>query len=273
MRVGVAEADELDSLSGMVASRTQDGVLYAHPDHGGPIFFAMAPSGQILARFRLSGLQPTDLEDIAATPESDGESFLFLADTGNNAARPGSGSGRAEVQVYRVAEPTVPDTPAAAEQVLENWERLRFTYPDRPHDGETLLVDPETQDLYIVTREQSGTAMVFRAPAGAGADAPAVLEKIAEIPLGDPGSRVDQATAGDISPSGDRALLRTYAEVLLWVRPPDMTWASVFAGAPLRLMAPNEPQSEAITFARDGRSWYSSGEQEPAIYQATETCP
>jgi hypothetical protein len=38
------------------------------------------------------------------------------------------------------------------------------------------------------------------------------------------------------------------------------------------LLVANEAQSEAVTFAADGKSWLSSGEAEPTIYEALGNC-
>ena len=36
--------------------------------------------------------------------------------------------------------------------------------------------------------------------------------------------------------------------------------------------APTEAQSEAVTFSADGSAWYSSGEQQPVIFESLAAC-
>ncbi|HWA71846.1 MAG TPA: hypothetical protein VG937_05925 [Polyangiaceae bacterium] len=266
--LGKAEPSTLSTLSGLVASRAQPGVLYAHADRSGPRFFALTKAGHALGDFSLTGVQATDWEDCAIGPGPAAGSYLYFGDIGDNTARPGTGSGRAEIQVYRVREPTVSLTQTSTQQNIADFQRMRFTYPDRPHDSETLMIDPANGDYIIVTREADGSAVVFQAPGSTPPDMPKVLSRLASFQIGAEG-----ANAGDISPTGDRALVRSYEAALLFVRAPGATWATAFGTMPRSLLVANEAQSEGATFGADGRSWLSSGEVDPTIYEAKATCP
>jgi hypothetical protein len=147
---------------------------------------------------------------------------------------------------------------------------LRFTYPDGAHNAETLMVDPVTGDILIVTKETSGISGVFSAPGSTPVDTPTALMRVAMIQFQGSGTAI-QAGGGDISPTGDRVLVRTYNSIRLWPRA--ATWMATFAATPVTLPSPTEPQSEGLTFSADGRAWLSSGEQAAAIYQANATCP
>jgi hypothetical protein len=266
--VGKAEPPLLSTLSGLVASRAQPGVLYANADRSGARFYALTKAGRTLGDYTLTGLTATDWEDVAIGPGPAAGSYLYFGDVGDNAARPGAGAGRAEIQVIRLPEPTVSLTQAATPQNVTGWQRLRFTYPDRPHDCESLLVDPKTGELLIFTREGDGSAVVFQAPASTPPDTPTVLTRLVALQVGGLG-----ANAGDISPTGDRALIRTYERALLFVRAPGASWAATFATMPHLLPVANEAQSEGATFGADGLSWLSSGEVDPTIYEGRATCP
>jgi hypothetical protein len=82
-----------------------------------------------------------------------------------------------------------------------------------------------------------------------------------------------QASAGDFSPSGDRVIIRTYTAIYLWPRVAGASLAPTFAAMPKTLPSPTEQQSEGLTFAADGLSWFSAGEQSPNLYQGKATCP
>ena len=272
-QVGEAQAPELVALSGMVASREQPGVLYAHADQANSArFFALDVSGTTLGDFTLSGAVADDSEDLAVGTGADGSSWLYLADIGDNPARDNPDLARSEIQVFRVPEPTVTVGQSPVEQPLTNWELLRFTYPDVPYDAEALMVDPVTDALVFVTREPDGTATVLQAPASTLPDTPTVLEEIATIDIASADPAGAFVTAGDISPSGDRVILRTYEAVLVWARGPGSTLAATFAAAPISAPAPAEAQSEGITFSADGNAWYSSGEQQPVIFESLSAC-
>jgi hypothetical protein len=268
MALGKAEPPLLSTLSGLVASRTQLGVLYANADRSGARFYALTKAGKTLADITLTGLTATDWEDVALGPGPAAGSYLYFGDVGDNAARPGAGAGRSEIQVIRLKEPTVSLTQASMQQSVADWQRLRFTYPDRPHDCETLMVDPGNGDFLFVSREADGSAVVFHAPGSTAPDTSTVLTRLVSLQVGASG-----ANAGDISPTGDRALIRTYEAALLFVRAPGATWAATFATSPRLLPVANEAQSEGATFGGDGLSWLSSGEVDPTLYEGRANCP
>ena len=271
--VGTVEATDLTELSGLVASRVHPGVLYAHADVGVPLFVAMDTAGKTLGTFTVLGAGSQDWEDISVGKGPDGTDVIFIGDIGDNSARDGMGKTREQIAVYRVPEPDVSVGQAAVVQTLTQFETLLFTYPDRPHDAETLMVDPITGDILIVTKEDDGNSSVFRASGTTPVRQSTVLEKVAGLTFGVPGSGSAHASAGDISPSGDRILIRTHTAILLWPRLADAGWDTTFAAAPRSLPAHDEPQGEGLTFAADGHSWFSAGESDPTIYQGKENCP
>jgi len=269
--VGAIEEPALDQLSGLVASRTQPGVLFAHEDStGAPILYALDTSGRALARFTLAGAPNFDWEDIALASGPSGPE-LYIGDIGDNAVRTGPAA-RDELQVIRLPEPTVALDGAPSEQTLTEFDVLRLRYPEGVHESETLLVHPLTNDIVLVTRSSSGDSRVFRAPGSTPRDTLTTLEEIGRIAF-DPSGQGAIATAGDISPSGDRVLVRTYTRVYVWAAPMGEALADVFRGAPVVQDFAVEPQGEGITFSADGQSWIAAGEQEPTLYRAAARCP
>jgi len=270
--VGSIDLPTIDQLSGLVASRTQAGVLFAHEDStGDPIVYALDTSGRTLASFDITGAPNTDWEDIAIGSGPSGSPQLFIGDIGDNAVRTGVPS-RAELQVIRVPEPAVTLDQPRSEQTLSAFDVLRFRYPDGAHESETLFVHPVTGDIVVVTRSGSGDSRVFRAPGSTPPDTLTTLEEIGRIAF-DPSGQGAIATAGDISPNGDRVLVRTYTRVYVWAAPIDMGLGDVFRQEPEVLDFAVEPQGEGISFAGDGHSWLAAGEQEPTLYRALARCP
>lgn len=265
------EAAALGQLSGLVASRRQPGMFYAHVDAGAPAeLFVFDRAGAHLGTVILSDLETSDWEDIAAAPaRDDGTSVLFVGDIGDNAARMG-GAARGDLAILRFVEP---DPPSAGESVeVADWERIPIAYPEESHDAETLMYDPLADDLVLVTKDDSGASHVYRLPASSPADELVTLELVAEVQIGEDGSRGAQASAGDISPSGDLVLVRNYENALLWPRAPGQSLAEALASPPLVLETASEPQSEGISFGADGASWFSAGEQDPTLYEALAGC-
>ena len=76
----------LPEASGLVASRTAAGRLWAHNDSGKPEVFSLDTKGQVTGRVLLSGAALEDWEAMATGP-CGGGTCLYLADIGDNEAR------------------------------------------------------------------------------------------------------------------------------------------------------------------------------------------
>ncbi len=202
----------------------------------------------------ISGAQAVDWEDIARAPPGRG-SDLYLGDIGDNAKQ------RASVQVYRVAEPDSASAPAAA-------EALDLTYPGgQAWNAETLLVDPLSGDLYIVTKELLGSSPVFRAAAPLPFGGSVELAQVATIDFAKFGGGT-LATGGDVSPDGSLVIVRTYGTAFAWRRPKGAPLEAAFATEACPLPLAKEPQGEAIGFADDGSSYFTVSEgASPTLYR------
>jgi hypothetical protein len=221
-------------------------------------------AGKSLGEYALMGVSQTDWEDIAVGQGPGAGSYIYVGDIGDNSAN------RTGVQIYRLPEPEVTTTQAAVKMTV-TAQVLRFTYPDGAHNAETLMVDPVSGDILILTKDTNGTSTLFKAANSTAVDTPTMLEKVTTVQIGMSGTMAAQAGGGDISPTGDRIIVRAYTTTLLWPRA--STWAATFMVAPKMLTSPTEPQAEGVSFAADGRSWLSTGEQARIIYQMQSTCP
>ena len=275
---GSVETELLTEISGLVASRSQQGVLWAHNDSGDIArVFAMTDDGRHLATYTLSGVQAIDWEDMALGPGPiEGADYLYLGDIGDNAAE------RPEITVYRVLEPD-----AGSDGELADVEALVLRYPDRPHDAEVLLVDPLDGSIYIITKEiTGGPSTVFRTPADAGPDA--VLEEVAMVdfralefavePPQDAGLLVLNVgwlpTGGDVAPDRSAVAIRTYAGVWVWEIQENAELWEAFTGEPCEAPSTIEPQGEALAFDAGSAGFYMASEGiNPPIYYTGPASP
>ena len=148
----------LNEVSGVAASRVNPPALWVHNDSGGePTAYAISPTGKMLGAYPVDGATAVDWEDIAVGPgPKQGTSYLYLGDIGDNASE------RNPITVYRVPEPTGPLDGTGA--TLTGTEKFSLRYPDGPVDAESLIVDPQSGDLFIIDKEYtSGIGKVFRA--------------------------------------------------------------------------------------------------------------
>lgn len=253
----IANSD-LREASGLAASRMNPSVLWSHNDSGNnPRLFAMTPDGRDLGAYQLAKSDLEDWEDLAIGPaEKPGEWYLYVGDIGTNTKE------RHRVSVYRVLEPKVTLEQEPVKRKLRNVERFDFTYPDEQvHDAETLMVDPRTSDLYIVTKPRSDTPRLYRAKAPLSPRETRVLEQIALLSVFDRGTkRSTLVTAGDISPDGSQILLRTYSTAYLWQRQDGESIDNAMRLDPCPVPLSHEPQGETIAFSPFGNGYFTVSE-------------
>jgi hypothetical protein len=262
------QVPELLEASGMVASELNPGVIWAHNDSGDVArVFAFDAAGAARGAWDIAGAEAMDWEDMAKGPGPDEDAwYLYLGDIGDN------GSERPEIVVYRVREPEIGD---GAGGTLEGAERIVLRYPDSPHDAETLLVDPFSGDLVIVTKEVVvGDAGIYVAPwemLGAGGGVMERAGTITKATLTPSGTASDDAsvlvrgvgwlpTSGDLSADGGMIAIRTYATVWIWARDYGETLAQALAGEPCEAASAVEAQGEAIAFHADVDGYYTISE-------------
>ncbi len=258
---GVVQHAPLREASGLVASRKHPGVLWSHNDSGdGPRLFALTTSGRHLGVFTLDGAEARDWEDLAiGAGPSPGVDYLYAGDIGDNESQ------RDLTHVYRVAEPAVDVDQAPVDTTLTGVSTITLRYPDGPSDAETLLVDPLTSDLYVITKRSTEVA-IYRAAAPQSTTEVIVMERestlsLARVPLAPAAGQ--GAVGGDIAPSGLEVLLKTYVEVYYWKRASGAE--SLFAHPSVTLPYVPEPQGEAIAWAADGSGYFTLSEEAPSI--------
>jgi hypothetical protein len=216
----------LDEVSGLAVSRRAAGVYWAHNDSFGPeVLYAIRASGEVLARVRVRGAPNLDWEDLASF-ELDGQSWLALADIGNNlgADEP--------LHIYVLPEPSLDAREVAVHA------RYRFRYRDGPRDAEGLAVDVPNRRFLIADKGRR-PAGLYALPMQPGAD---VAERIADMPLWPEGATQPaqpiqvswraMPTALDLSADGLNLLLLTYRHIMAFRRAPAEDWAQALKRPP-----------------------------------------
>ncbi|MFH1466070.1 MAG: hypothetical protein ABIO70_16925 [Pseudomonadota bacterium] len=246
-------APGLAESSGVAPSLLHPGTFWTLNDSGNPPeLFRFDLEGHLLERRLVEGLTNRDWEDLASGPCPERDTpCLYIAEIGDNKRRYG------HVAVFAVREPppdAAPDQPA--QRVAHWWAR----YPDGARNAETLLRDPGTGRLYLVTKEKSGASEVFRFPERP-ADEVGVLEKVADVAFPGESDEFRQATGGSWSADGRRVIVRTYMVAWEWdVDPahPEAFWTE----PPRRAWLALEQQGEGITYLPDG-ALLTTSEGEP----------
>ena len=243
----------LEEVSGLVASQRYPNRLYVHTDSGGEAaVFVLDTLGNELGRLDLSELKNRDWEDIAIGPGPNGSSYIYVAEIGDNEAK------HEEIYLYRFAEPELLQAiPSAA------IDQVKLQFPGGPKDAETLLADPITGTLFLVSKREPKNAL-YQVPATAFEKGSATLEKVHEFDF-------NSSVAGDISKDGSQILIKTYLAVFYWKRTDKQSLVEALKAVPIRLPYVPEPQGEAIGFNFKGDAYFTLSEKRngvmPTLYR------
>jgi hypothetical protein len=241
----LGEVDKrLEEASGLAASVANPGLLWTLNDNGNPPeVFLIDQHARIRLVCKLPNVRNRDWEDIAigAGPE-EGKNYIYVADIGDNQAQYDFKI------IYRFAEPVLYQE---KEIVITEYDTLALRMPDGRRDAETILIDPLTHDLFIVSKREAHVGL-YRSRYPFAHDT-TTLEKVSTL-------RLTSIVAGGISPDGREVLLKNYGEVFYWRKSNNETLPELLAQEPIRLDYEREPQGEAIAWSRDGSEFYTLSE-------------
>ncbi|MFC1538295.1 hypothetical protein ACFL6H_02635 [Candidatus Latescibacterota bacterium] len=253
VNLGLIEYGGINEASGIAASRKNIGVLWTHNDSGDIArIFAIDTEGKHRGIFQLKGVSARDWEDIAVGPGPvEGEQYIYIGEIGDNNARYNL------KYIYRIIEPEINPSGAPVETIIGTIDRITFRYPDGNRDAETLMVDPQTKDIYVVSKREPQVC-VYRLPYPQSTNEPIVPEHVATLDL-------TNTNSGDISPDGSEILIKTYTTIYYWQRAESQDLWRAFDSKPLVLPYIPEPQGEAVTWKLDGSGYYTISEEKPGL--------
>lgn len=235
------------------------GVLWTHNDSGGGAFiFALNEKGEKLGTWKVAGVENVDWEDIATYITAKGECFLLIGDIGNNTRT------REVFTIYRVREPNISeaknDSSKANPLITENAQAINFEYPDLRRDSETLMVNPRSGDIYVLSKRISDSSGVYKLAANYEIGKTNNLEKIADFTV--PAIPNGLLTGGDISPDGNRVVICDYFSAYEIVLPENAkNFDEIWKLKPKVVELGEREQGEAVCYSADGNSIYATSEK------------
>ncbi|MEL6534316.1 MAG: hypothetical protein AAFQ98_02830 [Bacteroidota bacterium] len=242
---------EMVEISGLVASRQYPGYLWVHNDSGDePRLFCLDDQGNLVGIFQVEGIALRDWEDITIGLGADSVWYLYIGEIGDNAAI------HDELYIHQIVEPD-PTQPGPVPVA----GTMSFVYPDGARDAETLMHDPVTDELWVVSKREDRVAIYHL---GAFTTSHITADKASfTLPF-------TLAVAGDISPAGDEILIKKYDTVYYWSREPAQSILEVLEQTPKYLIYQEEPQGESIAWAEDSMGYYTLSEMRnevtPVLY-------
>jgi hypothetical protein len=237
----------LDEASGLAASQTIAGHFWVNEDSGNPAQLnLLATNGTLAGRIPIPGISNRDWEEIAIGPGPQaGVSYLYIGDIGDNQSQ------NEMNYVFRLAEPK------SLSEAVGPVDRISFRYADGARDAEALLVDPQSNDIWIVTKGEARVRL-YHLPYPQSVSTVNTATFMGDLPL-------TMVTAGSISPKGEEILLKTYLGVYYWRR---YTGESIgdclLKTTPTQLNYLLEPQGEAIAFDQSDSGFYTLSERSNA---------
>lgn len=252
----------LPEASGIVSGRKNPGMVYIHEDSGNrPVVFVYDTLGHFRGEIIFVGTQNRDWEDIAIGPGPvDGESYIYVGDMGDNSSK------RGKLQIHRIQEPDLsahdPETTFSLEIKNEDIFTIAYQYPDGARDAETLMIDPKTRDIIIVTKREV-RVHVYKLPYPQSNEDVILAIFKGNLPL-------RTIVGGDISPNGKEVLLKDYGAIYHWVVQEDII-GTLFHQIPKRVAYVPEVQGEAVGWTWNGNGYFTTTETdnhdaEPILY-------
>ncbi|HEU5291749.1 MAG TPA: hypothetical protein VFU05_13965 [Cyclobacteriaceae bacterium] len=271
---GQLDSKELSEASGLAASINNPNFLWTNNDGGDKArIFLIDRQAQLKATVWFNKLKNRDWEAMAVGPGPvDGKNYVYVGDIGDNKAK-------YEFKfIYRVEEPVI-DWSKASDTTLSNINTIKFQYPDGPRDAESMMIDPLTRDIFIISKReekvnlyrlpfpQSSTETITAELALAKLEFNQHEEKVysqqgnEKLTNGYHSDFYNQIVSASISRDGNEMLIKSYSSVYYWKRNQGETVAEMIKRMPTRLPYVPEPQGEAITFDVNGEGYFTVNEE------------
>ena len=246
--LGLIEYDPIREASGIVASHDNANVLWTHNDSGIPALYAVNTRGEHLGVYILDGCDYSDWEDITlAEGAAQERDYIYVGAIGDNERE------RKTRSICRITEPRVDEDQEPVTQYINNVEVMNYRYPEGSHDAETLMADPLSGALYLITKRVT-PAIVYRLPLAFSEQRLITAEPVAELPW-------KYIVGGDISRSGEEVLVKTYTAIYYWHRLPGASLQETFSQRPETVPYIWEPGGEAVAWDASGKGYYTVSEE------------
>lgn len=240
------ENSKLKEISGGAASANNPGLFWLHNDSGNSSEIYLVDQGlQIRATCALP-VENRDWEDMAIGPGPvPGVSYIYLAEIGDNLSQ------YPTKYIYRFPEPRWDST--SHELQIQKLDTIAFRLEGKNKDTETLLIDPATNDLYLISKRDE-PVWLYRLEFPYPTDTLTEAKKMHSLPF-------KQIVAGDVSQDGKQILLKNYEHVYYWDNDKGLSIPELLKTRPFEIPYEVEPQGETIMWARDQSGFYTLSEK------------
>lgn len=237
---------KLEEVSGIASSSANPGLLWAHNDSGNPAaIYLINKQLEIKLECRLGDIRNRDWEDIAVGPGPDpGKRYVYVADIGDNNAK------HDVKYIYRFEEPLA--SVQADKITLTEFDTIAFTLEDGKKDTEAIMIHPETNDIYLVSKREK-PVYIYQLSSPFSTTETLIAKRLLSLPL-------TQIVSAGFSPDGQEIVMKNYDEIYYW-QVGQQSVEAALSDQPVRLCYSEEPQGESIAFNTDGSGFYTLSEK------------
>ena len=257
--LGEIENDDIQEASGIVASLTNDNVIWTHNDSGDSNrIFAMNTQGKHIGEYFLNDSQNRDWEDIAIGPgPEEGLHYLYVGDIGDNFSE------NDIKHIYRVIEPKLNSSSNFNSIQLDGIESISFQYEDGNRDAETLIIDPLTKDIIIISKREATAVHIYSIPFPQDTDTilTANLIMTKDFYPNDNFATSQWIVGGDISHDGKEILVKSYTDIFYFSRTSNQSFYDALNNEEIKFPYITEPQGEAICWDANLDGYYTLSEE------------
>ncbi len=249
-------------LSGLVCGHKNEQLLYMIEDKGNENeVYVFNQSGTFQTKLIVQGENNIDWEDLAiGAGPIEGETYIYIADMGDNDAV------RNSVRIIRFIEPDLSNNTSNSINISE-YDVINFQYPSGAKDAESLMIDPASKDLIVLSKRDELTRVYrLKYPYNAAMNQ---AEFVGLLPF-------KKLVAGDISADGQRIAVKNKNSIYYWETTNNDVLKTLFHTTPKTVAYTIEPQGESLGFSLDGKSYFTISETkghsgaEPILYQYQE---
>lgn len=256
--VGILENVEIAEASGLVASHYNQNLFWTHNDSGDlPRVFLISSNGKGKLDFILKGLVNRDWEDMGNWVDPQGQSWIYLADIGDNNGQYSS------YFIYRFKEPRFEEA-ILGNRVITEIQKIEFKLPDEPKDMESLLIDQRTGELFVLSKREK-QKILYEIPSK-NWNQTVEAKKHFKLRFSIPTTTLNlieklyYLTGAAVASSNEEVLVRNYFQVFYWQKNFYESIPDALQRKPIVVPSKFEPQGEALAFAKYQNGFYTVSE-------------
>lgn len=246
VKTGIITDINLAEVSGMVASVKNESHFWVINDSGNHAkLYLINKKGETIHSWWIMGVNNTDWEDLAMKHDTQtGKSWILIGDIGDNYAI------RKSINILEIEEPTFSDP---QDTVISLYKNYHFRYEDGPRDAETIMIDPNSSRVYVISKREKNVR-IYGAPKQLAENDTMLLSFSSKLPF-------YNITSGDIAPDGNEILLKNYDAIFYWNSSHGNCMLSALSQEHELIRYTPEPQGESICWDRNGNGFYTLSEK------------